>query len=294
MSAAARDDDRAAVLNERKDQQTDADDDSPVLSSADILSMLSPETRSALQQHQQAQESSNKTTKSASPHPSLPLSTAPQRWRRSVPSSALLLWFSLDEDFGLSQFWYTPEFSAQMAHEAVTLGGRRAADQDDSAAEPAAITIVCIACPSIYQSIISLQSCNVRCFLLEYDLRFAVYSPFFVHYDLHAPTAGLPEALLHRADFILADPPYLNADTLSLVMQTVELLRRHDGDGCRVIVNTGAVLRDKLRRVWGLSACRVQVRHRVQIMNPFCCYADYDAKGLGGWEEDEEQQTKTW
>ena len=174
-----------------------------------------------------------------------------------------------------------------MAREAVALGGRRAEQQQTDSETEDAIVIVCIACPSIYQSIVSLQHRHVRCFLLEYDLRFAVYSPFFVHYDLHAPCAGLPESLLHRAEFILADPPYLNADTLSLVMQTVELLRRRDGDGCRVIVNTGAVLRDKLQRVWGLRPCRVPVRHRVQIMNPFCCYADYDAKGLGGWEEEE-------
>ena len=137
----------------------------------------------------------------------------------------------------------------------VTLGGRKRQEEDDSETEPA-INIVCISCPSVNQSIVSLRRCNnVRCFLLENDLRFSVYSPFFVYYDLHAPVQGCL-----RSCYTALTSCTSNAETLSLIMQTVELLRRRDGDGCRVIVKTGAVtvLRDdKLWRAWGLRAAHV-------------------------------------
>ena len=149
--------------------------------------MLSPEARAALAQHQQSVRSHERDQ-------------------------------NLDEDFGMSQFWYTEAFSRLIASEALTLGGSRQPQQP--------VTIVCIACPSIFQQLYPHRSATTTVWLLEYDTRFARYSPFFVHYDLHQPTANLPAALAHSADCVIVDPPYLNIETLSLTMQTVQHLAR--------------------------------------------------------------------
>ena len=216
--------------------------------------MLSPEARAALQHHQQQQ----------------------QKARAHTAASGV----SLDEDFGLSQFWYTDAFAALMAREAITLGGLRS----PSSSSP--ITVVCIACPSIYRQLHAAAAPGVTAYLLEYDARFAVFAPWFVQYDFHQPSA-VPSHLRGSADFILADPPYLNADTLALTMQTVALLSKPGDSATRVIVNTGAVQRERLQRLRGLRAVREPPRHRVQIMNPFLCYASYDAQQLGGWDTED-------
>ena len=134
------------------------------LSQSSILAMLSPEARAALAQHQQSVRSHERDEK-------------------------------LDEDFGMSQFWYTEAFSQLIAHEALTLGGSRLAGQ--------AVTIVCIACPSVFQQLYAKRSASTSVWLLEYDVRFARYSPFFVHYDLNQPLSGLPPALVHSANCIV-------------------------------------------------------------------------------------------
>ena len=108
----------------------------------------------------------------------------------------------------MSQFWYTSLFSRLLAHEALTLGGSRQPEQP--------VTLVCIACPSIFQQLYAHRSATTRVWLLEYDARFARYEPFFVHYDLHQPLHNLPAQLVHAADCLIVDPPYLNIDTLSL------------------------------------------------------------------------------
>jgi len=229
------------------------DDDDTTLSHSAILAMLSPEARAALTQHQQAVHSNERDQ-------------------------------NLDEDFGMSQFWYTEAFSQLIAHEALTLGGSRQSEQP--------VTIVCIACPSIFQQLYAHRSANTRVWLLEYDSRFARYSPFFVQYDLHQPLSNLPDTLRHSADCVIVDPPYLNIDTLSLTMQTVHQLARVTPPA-HIILNTGAVLRERIERLWDMRVVRERPTHRVHIMNPFLCYTNYDAKQLGGWEQEGEEDSTT-
>ena len=237
------------------------------LSQSAILAMLSPEARAALSQHQQSVTTQQRDT-------------------------------NLDEDFGMSQFWYTTAFSQLIATEALTLGGSRLPEQP--------ITIVCIACPSIFQQLYPHRSSMTHVWLLEYDTRFTRYAPHFVHYDLNQPLAGLPPSLLHSADCVIVDPPYLNIDTLSLTMLTVQQLARPTAVTTATattsttatpaqppltILNTGAVLRERVERLWDMRAVRQRPAHRVAIMNPFLCYTSYDAKQLGGWEDGHENES---
>jgi len=179
----------------------------------------------------------------------------------------------------LVKFWYTDEFSLLMAREAISLGGSR---KDESTP----IIIICIACPSIFQAIRKSVSINVTSFILEFDHRFSVYAPSFIFYDFHAPLS-IPQHLHHSADFIILDPPYLNPDCLNHVMQSVHLLEKLNGSS-KIIANTGAILREKLERIYNMKPVKTQPTHKVQIMNPFLCYTNYNAQQLGGWIQDTE------
>lgn len=53
--------------------------------------------------------------------------------------------------------------------------------------------------------------------------------------------------------------------------------------------NTGAILRKPISLLLNLHPCVVRPRHRVAIMNPFLTYTSYDAKGLGGWDKEDEE-----
>jgi len=220
-------------------------EDDEVYSNDDILSLLSPESRAAMLQFQQQQRS------------------------------------GLDEDFRKSQFWYSSNFSALMAKEAISLGGKR---REDSIP----VTIACLACPSIYQAIAESSAVNVIAYLFEFDQRFAVYSPFFISYDFNHPT-DVPTSLHHKADFIILDPPYINMDCFNQTMQTAQLLAKVDSS-TRMIANTGSVLADKIERIYNMRTVQTQPTHRVNIMNPFSCYTNYNAVQLGGWTATDEPQ----
>ena len=77
-------------------------------------------------------------------------------------------------------------------------------------------------------------------------------------------------------------------------MQTVHHLARTTAPtACHVILNTGAVLRERIERLWDMRVVRQRPEHRVRIMNPFLCYTSYDAKQLGGWEDRDEADSTT-
>lgn len=122
---------------------------------------------------------------------------------------------------------------------------------------------------------------------------FLLSGPDFCYYDFQEPAklvSAYPDSALGGAlrkgfDAVIADPPYLNEDCMSKTGETVRLLAK--SSACPVMFNTGAVLRKPMRLLLNCRPCVTRPKHRVQIMNPFLTYTNFDAKSLGGWEEDE-------
>jgi hypothetical protein len=253
---------RPAVAEEEEDDDADA---APALSE-ELLAMLSPEARAALDAHRASQREAAAALAAAQADGST----------------------EIGEDFGLSQFWYSDESAEEMAQ--VTVAAARLQRPDASPSNP--LRIACISAPSAYKALKRLAFPDVRPFVLEFDRRFAKYGAEFVFYDFNEPShlvSEFPESetgVLRRSfDGVIADPPYLNENTMAKTGETVRLLARFEATP--VLFNTGAILRQPIELLLGLKPCVKRPRHRVHIMNEFVSYSNWPAEGLGGWEKDE-------
>ena len=181
------------------------DDDGPVTLSAELMAMLSPEARAALDSHLTAR------------------AEAEAALAQAKADGAT----EIGEDFGMSQFWYTEECADEMATE-ITNAARAKVGPD------AIVRIACISAPSAYKALKRLAHPRVKPFVLEFDRRFAAYNEEFVYYDFNQPSAvhstytdtELGGALRKSFDGIVADPPYLNEDCMSKTGETIRILAK--------------------------------------------------------------------
>uniref|UniRef100_A0A8C5LZY5 EEF1A lysine methyltransferase 1 n=1 Tax=Leptobrachium leishanense TaxID=445787 RepID=A0A8C5LZY5_9ANUR len=164
---------------------------------------------------------------------------------------------SVDEDWQLSQFWYSDETARSLAKEAIDACGENG-------------RIACVSTPSLYQKLKELSAEGVTVYLLEYDRRFSVYGEDFIFYDYNDPL-NLPERLEpHSFDLVIADPPYLSDECLRKTAETVTYLTKG-----KVLLCTGAVMEDLALSILGLKICKFVPKHTRSLANEFRCYANY-------------------
>eukprot|EP00271_Cylindrocystis_brebissonii_P000364 TRINITY_DN10462_c0_g1_i1.p1 TRINITY_DN10462_c0_g1~~TRINITY_DN10462_c0_g1_i1.p1 ORF type:complete len:231 (-),score=49.31 TRINITY_DN10462_c0_g1_i1:673-1365(-) len=183
------------------------------------------------------------------------------------------------ENWGKSQFWYDTSTAATVAEEVFELS------------QQGVLSTACIACPSLFRELkTSYPEAKVQ--LLEYDERFAVFADEFTFYDYNEPTA-LPPALEHAFDVIIADPPYLSKECLAKTAETVRFLARQDKPPA-VLLLTGAVQRERARKLLSLRPCKFRPQHRHKLGNEFLLFTSYppaEEGRLGGWEAEQEDQS---
>ncbi|XP_063187112.1 EEF1A lysine methyltransferase 1 isoform X2 [Chroicocephalus ridibundus] len=120
---------------------------------------------------------------------------------------------SIEEDWQLSQFWYSDETASCLANEAVVAAGKGG-------------RIACVSAPSVYQKLKEQDGKDFSVCILEYDRRFSVYGEEFIFYDYNHPL-NLPENLLpHSFDIVIADPPYLSEECLQKTAETIKYLTK--------------------------------------------------------------------
>uniref|UniRef100_A0A803JG80 EEF1A lysine methyltransferase 1 n=1 Tax=Xenopus tropicalis TaxID=8364 RepID=A0A803JG80_XENTR len=175
---------------------------------------------------------------------------------------------SVEEDWQLSQFWYSDETALSLAKEVIEVCGENG-------------RIACISAPSIYQKVRGLARESLHVQLLEYDQRFAIYGDDFVFYDYNEPLK-LPESLEQSSfDIVIADPPYLSEECLRNTAQTIKYLSRG-----KIILCTGAIMEDLAAQILGLKICKFIPKHTRSLANEFRCYSNYeltlDSRFLGG------------
>ncbi|KAL1406851.1 Protein-lysine N-methyltransferase efm5 [Vanrija albida] len=161
------------------------------------------------------------------------------------------------EEWGMSQFWNDEASAAAIAAEAASAAGDG--------------TIVCISSPSTFLALKKLRIPNPL-LLLEFDPRFAVF-PEFRRYDVHDPLdiAGL-DKLRACAAVVIADPPYLNAQTMGNTAVTMKAVA---GEGCKFIVATGWVVRDTIKTELDARITAYRPHHRGGLANAFRTYLNY-------------------
>ncbi|PWN39391.1 hypothetical protein IE81DRAFT_294920 [Ceraceosorus guamensis] len=175
------------------------------------------------------------------------------------------------EDWQLSQFWYSAEFAARLAHLMAPIVSR-------------SDVLVFISSPTAY---VGFQHAYNRkqTYLLEYDRRFELIdAEEFVHYDLEEPLR-VPEHLKGRVDFAVVDPPFLNEVTSRKVAETVKELLAPKG---RVLLLTGRSIADAACGIYKevadveLKETALKVEHAGGLANAFGAWASWpDAEKFG-------------
>ncbi|CAN7989229.1 unnamed protein product, partial [Ixodes hexagonus] len=161
----------------------------------------------------------------------------------------------IEEDWQLSQFWYSDETALTLAREAL-----RAAEGGK---------IVCISCPTLYQKLKELD-CGNEVVLLEFDKRFECYGDEFVFYDYKDPL-GIRERWKGKCEVVVLDPPFLSEECLAKTSQTVKFLNPKF-----MILCTGTVMEPHAQSLLGLRPCKFKPTHTRKLGNEFKCFANYD------------------
>ncbi|XP_070394786.1 EEF1A lysine methyltransferase 1 [Dermacentor albipictus] len=160
------------------------------------------------------------------------------------------------EDWQLSQFWYSDETAAALANEALRAAGPEGA-------------IACISCPTLYAKLREL-GCKNTLKLLEFDRRFECHGEDFVHYDYNVPLE-IPQDWQGKFTVVVLDPPFLSEECLSKTAETVQFLRP-----TFVILCTGAVMEPYAEQLLGLRPCNFEPTHTRKLGNEFKCFANYN------------------
>jgi hypothetical protein len=250
---------KAQRLRKKKQEHEEEDEFKAVEHAIDLLS---EETRAALEEH----------------------------LREKKQMSANVKKGDIGEDFGLSQFWYDEASSKKLAEEAIEMSKIAKGDR------PGKCRIACVSCPSIYKAIkVLLGSSSTDEFevvLFEYDKRMeaTLVTPFetigsakdhFVFYDFQVedPKHLIPERFWGYFDFVAADPPYLNAETLKAFEKAVLLISHSH---TRRLFCTGAVMEQVFtNEIPAYRPCEFRPEHSSKLGNAFMTFSTYESVGLG-------------
>ena len=148
----------------------------------------------------------------------------------------------VSENFGFSQFWYDEETANVLAAEAMEgakeawkLSNAAKINESSETMLSSGPSIACLMAPSAFRGLQVLKNTE-RAILFEFDKRFEkLYGESFTFFDVNHPRA-IDKEFLHSFDFIIADPPHLNADCIARTHETISLLSRDSFT--RVIFNT--------------------------------------------------------
>ncbi|KAM3607066.1 uncharacterized protein V6R79_001448 [Siganus canaliculatus] len=172
---------------------------------------------------------------------------------------------AVEEDWRMSQFWYSDDTAARLAEELISEAG-------------AGGRIACVSAPSVYQKIkqgVVDGSDQVSAVVLEYDRRFAAYGDDFVFYDYNEPLSLAASVPPQSFDIVLADPPYLSEECLSKVAQTIKHLSKG-----KVLLCTGAIMEKHAKELLGLKMCDFLPKHNRNLSNEFRCFVNYPSRLL--------------
>lgn len=179
------------------------------------------------------------------------------------------------EDWQLSQFWYSESTSRLLADEILS-----GADPD---------TVICIlSAPSVYAEIKKRDPSSLptqEIYLFEFDKRFKLLAgDKFVFYDYNDPL-NYPQHLKGNVDRLLIDPPFLQRDCQTLFSQTVHSLLKADksaktSDGhlkYKFIEATGERMSEIVQELYpGVHPTTWLPEHGNGLSNEFLCYASYE------------------
>ncbi|OQR75221.1 N(6)-adenine-specific DNA methyltransferase 2-like [Tropilaelaps mercedesae] len=165
---------------------------------------------------------------------------------------------SIEENWQLSQFWYTQETSERLANIARSQGRN----------------ICCLSAPTAFRTLHTTRKEGERLVLLEFDKRFGeLYAEDFVFYDYKDPLA-IPNTLRDIFDVVIADPPFLAEECLKKVAETIRFLTHKS-----IIVCTGVIMKLVVENLLELRETSFKPQHARKLGNEFGCFTNFDING---------------
>ncbi|KAG7399822.1 EEF1A lysine methyltransferase 1 [Phytophthora boehmeriae] len=192
----------------------------------------------------------------------------------------------VSEDFRLSQFWYDDKTGRALAQEAI----------DHSKDKRVAF----VSTPAAYRDFLKIQEESDtpidgdNVFLFEFDRRFdEKYGDHFVFYDYNTPTE-LPEKFHHFFDYVLMDPPYLNANCMGKFAATMRWLSKDveavPGQNDRILnpctFITARMLRKNIYADLGFKPSGFYPTFESKLSNQFLTYTNYSSERFGENKEE--------
>ena len=172
----------------------------------------------------------------------------------------------IDEDWELSQFWYTKE----TADNIILLIGNYAKRHKKE-------NIALLCAPSLYRAYLrnkdKLENLNFA--LFEFDKRFSIFGEDFNFYDLNKPLE-INDKHHKKYDIIVADPPFLNKETIQKVAESMKLL---SNEKSMKIFITGLQVQDAVIGEFPELKLRddIKIEHDKQrLQNPFGFFCAVD------------------
>ncbi|KAI8908564.1 putative N6-adenine methyltransferase-domain-containing protein [Gorgonomyces haynaldii] len=166
---------------------------------------------------------------------------------------------AFQEDWQLSQFWYSDDTRQRLAKAAIEH-------------TPDGGYIGCVSSPSVFLTLNKMDIGNRKIFVFEYDKRFAVF-PQFVFFDYNHPL-DLQHTLelKHQFDFLIVDPPFLSDECWTKTAMTVRELQKPDA---KILVCTGQVMESKVCSELGLKRTPFAPKHSNQLSNDFSSFSNF-------------------
>ena len=171
----------------------------------------------------------------------------------------------IDEDWELSQFWYTKE----TADNIIKLIANYAEKNKK-------VNIALLCTPSLYRAYLrnKNQMENLNVALFEFDKRFSIFEDAFNFYDLNKPL-DIDKIHNKKYDIIVADPPFLNEETIHKVSETMRLISNENG--IKIFI-TGIQVEDSIIKEFPeLKLTNIKIEHdKKRLQNPFGFFCAID------------------
>jgi hypothetical protein len=171
----------------------------------------------------------------------------------------------IDEDWELSQFWYTKE----TADNIIKLIANYAEKNKK-------VNIALLCTPSLYRAYLrnKNQMENLNVALFEFDERFSIFKDAFNFYDLNKPL-DIDKIHNKKYDIIVADPPFLNEETIHNVSESMRLISNENS--IKIFI-TGIQVEDSIIKEFPeLKLTNIKIEHdKNRLQNPFGFFCAVD------------------
>ena len=171
----------------------------------------------------------------------------------------------IDEDWELSQFWYTKE----TADNIIKLIANYAEKNKK-------VNIALLCTPSLYRAYLrnKNQMENLNVALFEFDERFSIFKDAFNFYDLNKPL-DIDKIHNKKYDIIVADPPFLNEETIHKVSETMRLISNENG--IKIFITGIQVENSIIKEFPELKLTNIKIEHdKKRLQNPFGFFCAID------------------